>query len=126
MLCAYINTIKPKQNQWVVLRYVLLSSFNPYSYEILNKEVQHVGEQFYEAIYRYCYVLWRYEEMLSTMYDIFGTGRDIKKYLHRTVDPDRLFMYSDFPISIICTLYKKCTFEVLLMLVTLECNKFTT
>ena len=45
MLCAYINTIKPavrKQNQWVVQRYVLVSSTNPYSYEILNKEIQHV------------------------------------------------------------------------------------
>ena len=41
---------------------------------------------------------------VSTMYDIFGTGRDIKKYLHRIVYP------SDFPISISCTLNKRCTF----------------
>ena len=46
------------------------------------------------------------------MYNIFGTGRDIKKYLHRTVDPGRFFIYSDFPISILYTLYKKCTFVV--------------
>ena len=46
--------------------------------------------------------MWRY---VLTMYNIFGTGRDIKKYLHRTVDPSKLFMYSDFPISMLCTLY---------------------
>ena len=28
--------------------------------------------------------IWRY---VLTMYNIFGTGKDIKKYLHRTVDP---------------------------------------
>ena len=36
-------------------------------------------------------VLWRY---VLTMYNIFGTGRGIKKYLHRTVDPSKLFMYN--------------------------------
>ena len=30
--------------------------------------------------------MWRY---LLTMYNIFGTGRDIKKHLHRTVDPSK-------------------------------------
>ena len=46
--------------------------------------------------------MWRY---VLTMYNISGTGGDIKKYLYRTVDPSKLFMYSDFPISILCTLY---------------------
>ena len=46
--------------------------------------------------------MWRY---VLTMYNIFGTGRGIKKYLHRTVDPSKLFMYSDFPISMLCSLY---------------------
>ena len=31
----------------------------------------------------------------ATMYDIFRTGQSIKKYLNRTVDSGRLFMYSD-------------------------------
>ena len=30
--------------------------------------------------------MWRY---VLTMYNIFGTGRDIKKHLHRTVDPSK-------------------------------------
>ena len=42
---------------------------------------------------------------MLTMYNIFGTGRDIKNYFHRNVDPSKLFMYSDFPISMLCTLY---------------------
>ena len=46
--------------------------------------------------------MWRY---LLTMYNTFETGRDIKKYLHRTVDLNKLFMYSNFPISMLCTLY---------------------
>ena len=67
MLCAYINTIKPKQNQWVVQRYVLVSSTNPYSYEILNKEIQHVVNN---STKQFTDTLWRYEDMFSTMYDI--------------------------------------------------------
>ena len=45
--------------------------------------------------------MWRY---VLTMYNIFGTGR-YQKYLHRTVDPSKLYMYSDFPFSMLSTLY---------------------
>ena len=47
--CGIISAIM-NQNQWVVLRYIFLSSNNPYSYEKVIRDPKHVGKLFYEAI----------------------------------------------------------------------------
>ena len=48
--CGIISAIM-NQSQWVVLRYIFLSSNNRYSSEILNKRLLHVYLQNNEAIF---------------------------------------------------------------------------